>query len=115
MSTYKFEIGRGVNCLFDFKDGHLVLLYDDREIALNNGEVHLLIEALTLMLINENSSDIESWLKASLATSFTLAFNETRKICKTKENNNYSVTLGLLVESSQTAYNLHKSRDKSNS
>ena len=112
---FDIEISNRGSYSFDFKDGHLLLCHDSSEVVLKDAEVNLLMEALTLMLINENGGDIESWLKASLATSYTLAFNETRRICETKEHKHYSATLGLLVEDSQTAYNLHKSRNESNS
>lgn len=115
MSQYKIDAHRGVNCFFEYRDKCLILRHDDKEITLNDAEISLLLQAISLMLISENTSDIEDWRKSTLATSYTLAFNETRRICETKEHDHYSATLGLLIENSQTAYNLHKSRRKGNS
>lgn len=115
MEQYKIEMRNGVRYFFEFTNGHLVLRHDDKEVNLSDAEIRLLLDSLVRMFIEENLNDIESHLKSTLATAFTLVFNDTRKICDTSESEHYSATLGLLVENSQTAYNLHKSGRKCNS
>lgn len=109
-NKYNIKISNGVRYFFDFKDDHLILRYDNEEYILTEAEIRLLLKALTAMLVRENTCDIEDWLKATLFTSYTVVFDETHKICETKEQVRYGATLGLFIENSQTAYNLHKSR-----
>lgn len=83
--------------------------------TLTDAEVERLLIVLTEYLLNVHNSKIQSRMKQTLATSFTMVFPETQKICTNDIYQHYGVSLGLFVEDSQTAYNIHQRGCKSNS
>jgi len=92
-----------------------ILMHDGENVCeIEENEMHSLIESVAEYLSYENLFDIISHLNATLGVQSTLIFSDTKKIHEVNHKA-YGISLGLFAESSQTAYNLHKSRCKSDS
>lgn len=89
------------------------LAFQDKK--LTNAEIGQLLVVISEYLLNTHNLTIQSRIKQTLATSFTMVFPETQKFCKSDCYQTYGVSLGLFVESSQTAYNIHQHGNKSDS
>lgn len=99
---------------YDSVANKVILHEGEQARELREYEINSLISSLSDYLANENLFTIVSHLKATLGTQSTLIFSDTKKIHEI-DHKVYGISLGLFAESSQTAYNLHKSRRKSDS
>jgi len=99
---------------YDSAENKIILHEGEHVRELSNNEVTSLVNSLADYLAVENLFDIVSHLNATLGMQTTLIFSDTKKIHEVNHKA-YGISLGLFAESSQTAYNLHKSRRESNS
>lgn len=95
----------------DYEKNKIYLHSGDCKRELSENEIYSLVGAMSDYLAQNNLMDAVSYINATLGNQSTLIFTDTKKI-HTVNNQSYGVSLGLFVENSQTAYNLHKSGRK---